>query len=207
MIGRWIFLRDGRLSARTKLVLAALFVAALVIALPMRLALAWAAPRALTARTVEGTVWSGLIGDMRLGALPVGDVTAGLRPLPLLIARRELSVERLSPAGTAEFSAIVAGGSGWASLRDVQGQVPLGEGFGQLPATALGFRDFHFATEAGRCREADGQISLILAPLSELIPTPVALSGTARCDKGALYVPMSGPSGMEKLFVRLEPDG
>ncbi|HUQ13014.1 MAG TPA: hypothetical protein VM055_01915, partial [Novosphingobium sp.] len=113
----------------------------------------------------------------------------------------------LSPAGTAEFSAFFAGGSGWASLRDVQGQVPLGEGFGQLPATALGFRDFHLATEAGRCREAGGQVSLILAPLSELIPAPVALSGAARCHKGALYVPMSGPSGMEKLFVRLEPDG
>lgn len=207
MVRRWIFLRDGRLSARAKLVLASLFVLALVLAFPMRLALAWAAPQAVSARSVEGTVWGGFIGDLRLGALPVGDVAAALRPLPLLIGRRELAIERSSPTGTPEFSAVASGGGGWASLREVQGQVPLGEGFGDLPATALGFRDFHVAMEGGRCREAGGQVSLILAPLSALIPTPVALSGAARCDKGALYVPMSGPSGMEKLFVRLEPDG
>ena len=207
MIGRWIFLREGRLSPRTKLALAALFVLALIIAFPLRLALAWGAPAAVTARSVDGTIWDGAIGDLRLGALPVGDVSAGVRPLPLLIGRRELSIERLSPTGTPEFDAIAAGGQGWASLRDVDGPVTLTDGLGTLPATTLGFRDFHVALEQGRCTEAGGQVSLTLAPLATLMPAPVALSGPARCSKGALYVPMSGPSGMEKVFLRLEPDG
>ena len=215
MIGRWIFLRDGRLSGRSKLLLAAIFTIALIAAFPLRLALGWADPggRGITAREVEGTIWDGTIGDLRVGALPLGDVAAQLRPLPLLIGRREVHVERLAaPAapGTAtpaEFSANAAGGHGWLSLAKVQGQVPIGDTLGSIPATALGFNAFHVELSDGRCVGAGGQVSLILAPFSELMPGAVALSGTARCSKGALYVPMTGPTGLEHLFLRLEPDG
>ena len=210
MIGRWIFLRDGRLSGRSKLVLAAIFVIALIATFPLRLVLGLADPggRGITAREVAGTIWAGAIGDLRVGALPLGDVAAHLRPLPLLIGRREVHIERLADTGSpADFSANAAGGEGWLSLRDVQGQVPIGDAFGAIPATALGFRDFHAELSSGRCVGAGGQVSLILAPFSELMPGPVALSGTARCSKGALYVPMTGPTGLEHLFLRLEPDG
>ena len=215
MIGRWIFLRDARLSGRSKLALAAIFVITLIAAFPLRLALGLADPdgRGVTAREVAGTIWDGGIGDLRVGALPLGDVAAHLRPLPLLIGRREVHIERLAATGSpatgspADFSANAAGGGGWLSLREVQGQVPIGDAFGAIPATALGFRDFHAELSGGRCVGAGGQVSLILAPFSELMPGPVALSGTARCNKGALYVPMTGPTGLEHLFLRLEPDG
>ena len=207
MIQRWIFLRDGRLSGATKLALAALFAVALIAALPMRLALAWAAPEQVTARSVVGPIWDGAIYDLRVGALPLGDVEANLRLLPLFLGRQEVHVERPGPTGASDFSANGAGGRGWAYLHDVHGQVPLGDGFGQIPASSLGFRDFHVEMSGGACREAGGQVTLMLAPFSELMPGAVALSGTARCHKGALYVPMTGPSGMERLFLRLEPDG
>ena len=210
MIGRWIFLRDGHLSGRSKVVLAAIFVVALIVAFPLRLALGLADPggRGITAREVAGTIWDGGIGDLRIGALPLGDVAAHLRPLPLLIGRREVHIERLAMSGAEpDFSANAAGGEGWLSLSEVQGQVPIGDAFGTIPATALGFNDFHAELSGGRCVNAGGQVSLILAPFSELMPGPVALSGTARCSKGALYVPMKGPTGLENLFLRLEPDG
>ena len=210
MIGRWIFLRDGRLTGRSKLVLAAIFVVALIAAFPLRLALGLSDPggRGITAGEVAGSIWNGAIGDLRVGALPLGDVAANLRPLPLLIGRREVHVERLATLGAdPDFSANAAGGEGWLSLRDVQGHLPIGDAFGTIPATALGFNDFHAQLVDGRCVEAGGQVSLILAPFSELMPGPVALSGTARCSKGALYVPMKGPTGLENLFLRLEPDG
>ncbi|MET0180872.1 MAG: type II secretion system protein N, partial [Novosphingobium sp.] len=181
MIGRWIFLRDGRLSGRAKLALAALFAAALVAAFPLRVALGAVASgaRGLSAREVGGTVWDGWISQLRLGALPLGDVSAGLRPLPLLIGRREFALERMVPAGTPEFAAIAAGGRGWVALRDVEGQVALGDGLGGLPANSLGFRGFRVAVDGGRCREAGGQVSLLLAPFSELMPGGIAFSGTA----------------------------
>jgi general secretion pathway protein N len=207
MLRRWIFLRDGRLSGRTKLALAALALIALIAFLPMRIALGWAAPGAVSARSVEGTVWDAAIYDLRIGALPLGDVEANLRFLPLLLARTELHVERPGPGAEPAFRADAGGGQGWARLNDVHGQVPLGDSFGAIPATALGFNDFHVEMAGGRCRGAGGQVSLILTPLSELMPGTVALSGQARCSRGALYVPMTGPSGMERLFLRLEPDG
>ena len=210
MIGRWIFLRDGRLSGRSKLVLAAIFVIALIVAFPLRHALGLADPggRGISAREVGGTIWDGAIGDLRIGALPLGNVAAHLRPLPLLIGRREVHIERLAMSGAEpDFSANAAGGEGWLSLSEVQGQVPIGDAFGTIPATALGFNDFHAELSDGRCVNAGGQVSLILTPFSELMPGPVALSGTARCSKGALYVPMKGPTGLENLFLRLEPDG
>ena len=210
MMRRWIFLRDGRLSGRSKLVLAAIFLIALIAAFPLRLALGWADPggRGITAREVAGTIWDGEIDDLRIGALPLGDVAAHLRPLPLLIGRREVHIERLHAAGSpAAFSANAAGGGGWLSLRKVQGQVPIGDALGAIPATALGFDDFHAELSNGRCVGAGGKVSLILTPFSELMPGAVALSGTARCSKDALYVPMTGPTGLEHLFLRLEPDG
>lgn len=209
MIGRWIFLRDGRLSGRAKLGLAALFAAALIVSFPLRLALGWggADARGLTAREVGGTVWNGWIAQARLGSLPLGDVRAGLRPLPLLLGRREIALARPGATAAPAFAAIVSGGDGWVSLRQVEGQVALADGLGGLPASALGFRDFRLAIGDGRCRDAGGQVSLLLAPVSDLMPGAIALSGTARCDKGALYVPMSGPSGMERLFLRLQADG
>jgi general secretion pathway protein N len=210
VIGRWIFLRDGRLSGRNKLVLAAIFVAALIAAFPLRLALGMADPggRGISAREVAGTIWDGGIGDLRIGGLPLGDVSAHLRPLPLLIGRREVHIERLNAsAASGDFSANAAGADGWLSLGDVQGQVPVGDAFGTIPATALGFSDFHLEMSGGRCVSAGGRVSLILTSFSELMPAPVALSGTARCSKGALYVPMTGPTGLERLFLRLEADG
>lgn len=207
MIGRWIFLRDSRLSRRTWLTLAGVALLALVLFLPLRLALAWSRVPGLTASTAGGSVWNGWIGDLQLGSLPLGTVEAGLRPLPLLIGRREFAIERRGPAGEPELSALAAGGSGWFALRRVNGQVALGEGFAALPAASLGFHQFRMESAGGRCRSAAGQVSLILSPLSELMPGPLALSGQARCAAGALYVPMTGPSGMERMFLRIEPDG
>ncbi|MET0250805.1 MAG: type II secretion system protein N [Novosphingobium sp.] len=204
---RWIFLREGPLSRRGKWAVVGLTVLALLILFPLRLALAMAAPPALTGSEVAGAVWNGRIADLRVGSLPLGTVQAGLRPLPLLIGRAELAIARPGPAGTPDLSGVVGGGAGGTRLSRVNGQLALGEGFADLPAASMAFRDFHLALAGGRCREAGGEVSLVLAPVSPLMPAPLALSGKARCAGPAVYVPMTGPTGMERLFLRIEPDG
>jgi general secretion pathway protein N len=209
MMGRWIFLRGGRLAARTKLILAGLFLLALIVMFPLRIALGLIDPGAhgVTARAVEGTIWSGRIGELRSGPLPLGTVEAGMYPLPLLIGRGEIWLRRPAANGAASFSANAAGGADWLRLSEVDGTVPLADGLGQLPVTTLGFSGFSYSSEAGRCKAAEGTVSLTLASLTPLLPNDVVFGGKARCDRGALYVPMTGPTGMEKLFVRLEANG
>lgn len=207
MIGRLIFLRNGRLSRRTWLVIAALFLAALVVFLPLRLVLGMAGgAERMTARGVYGTAWSGTIADLRVGALPLGTLDAGVRPLPLLVGRTTLDLSRTAPAAN-PFRATVSGGRDWAALRDVDGTVPLPEGLGPLPATQLGFAGFAYTTTEGRCDSAQGTVSLTLSPPSALMPGDLVLGGKARCDNGALAVDMAGPTGMERLTLRITPGG
>lgn len=209
MIERWIFVRDARLTRQTRIVLLALFVAALLATLPLRLVLGWANPDAggLSARSIEGPVWAGRIGDLKAGPLPLGTVFAGVRPLPLLIGQREIWMERPEATGVAPFRAYAASGAGWARLREVNGQLSLPDGLGTLPVNGIGFGDFRLELTDGRCAAASGTVSLTLSSLSALLPNAMSLSGKARCDKGALFVPMQGPSGLERMGLRIEANG
>ncbi|MES2301527.1 MAG: type II secretion system protein N [Pseudomonadota bacterium] len=204
MIGRWIFVRDRALTRRGWLALAGLTSAALLALLPLRLMLGWAAPDNVTARSVEGSVWSGRIADLQVGPLPLGTVDAGLEPLPLLLGRAQFAVSR---AGEVPFSAKASAGGGEVRLSGANGSVALPGGLGGLPVTAISFGDFSGRIEDGACAEAVGTLGMTLAPAGPLLPGAVTLSGKARCDKGELLVPMQGSGGMERLTLRIEGDG
>lgn len=206
MIGRWLFLRDGRPPAGALAGIAALFVVFLVLLFPLRQALdlADAADHGISARAVEGPAWGGRIGDLRVGPLPLGTVDAAVRPLPLLMLRGEFAVARDDGV---PFSAILSGGSDRVVLREVKGTVPLPEGLGGLPVSAIGFDGFRFEAEGGSCTAAEGTVSLTLAPLSPLMNGDLVLGGKARCENGRLVVPMTGPTGMESLTLRIGGDG
>lgn len=197
MIGRWIFIRGQAMGRRGWLAVGALFALALIVLLPLRVILALAMPESISARGVEGIVWSGRIVDLNVGPLPLGTVDAELRPLPVLVGRPQLAVSREG------FSASIAP----ARVTDANGSLALPGGLGGLPVTSLGFGNFSAAMPDGRCREASGTLSLTLASLGPLLPDAITVSGTARCEKGDLVVPMRGPRGMERLTVKLSGDG
>ena len=198
MIGRWLFLRGQRPSRNQAAGLAVLFVLALVSLFPLRLALEG---RGLSARSVSGSVWSGRIEDLRVGPLPIGDVRAGLRPLSLHTGEPELAASREG------FAARLSGSRGTIGVKRAQGSIVLREGLGGFPVSAIGFSDFRYALRGGKCAEAAGSLSVTLPPVSPLMPQDFVLEGKARCDRGALYVPMTGPSGAEHLFLRIGGDG
>ncbi len=204
MIGRWIFVRERALTRRGWLALAGLTVASLFALLPMRLVLGWAAPENVTARSVEGSVWSGRIADLQVGPLPLGTVDAGLEPLPLLLGRAQFALSR---QGDAPFSATASAGGGDVRLSDANGSVALPGGLGGLPVTAISFGDFSARMDSGTCAVANGTLGVTLASSGPLLPDAIALLGKARCDKGDLLVPMQGPGGMERLMLRIGGDG
>jgi general secretion pathway protein N len=197
MIGRWIFVRGQVMDRRGRIILAGLLVLALILLLPLRLALGLAMPESVTARSVEGSVWSGRIADLNVGPLPLGTVDAALEPLPLAIGRAQFAIAREG------FAARVAPGR----VSNANGSVLLPDGLGGLPVTSLGFGDFTAVIANGQCSEAKGTLSLTLASLGPLLPDALTLTGQARCEKGALVVPMRGPQGMERLTLRLGGDG
>lgn len=204
MIGRWIFVRERVFSRRGRIALAMLVALALVVLLPLRLVLGLVAPEGVTARSVEGPVWSGRIAELRAGPLPIGTVDAGADALPLFLGRVGF---RLSREGATPFSAKASLGLGGYRLADVNGTVALPDGLGTLPVTQIGFGDFNLRIADGSCVDAGGSMSLTLAPPGSLLPGTIALSGKARCQRGALVVPMQGPEGMERFTLRLNADG
>lgn len=204
MIGRWIFVRERALTRRGWLALAGLTVAGLLALLPLRLAIGLAAPETVTARSIEGSVWGGRIGDLRIGPLPLGTLDAGLKPWPLLLGRAEFALMRDGPAPFAASAS--ASGSG-VRLTGVNGVVTLPDGMGGLPVTSLSFGDLSVTMANGRCAEAEGTMGMALASPGPLLPDAISLSGKARCEGGSLVVPMQGPGGMERLTMRVAGDG
>lgn len=197
MIGRWIFIRGAAMGRRGWLALVVLFVVALLVLLPLRLVLGMALPETITARSVEGSVWSGRIADLNAGPLPLDTVDASVQPLPLLIGRPQFAISREG------FSAQI----GPSRVTGANGSVLLPDGLGGLPVTSLGFGDFSAVMVDGKCAEAQGTLSLTLASLGPLLPDALVVSGQARCESGALVVPMRGAQGMERLTLKLGADG
>ncbi|WP_144098361.1 type II secretion system protein N [Croceicoccus sediminis] len=208
MIGRWIFIRDARLSRTTKIVLGLLALVALVAMFPLRVALGAAnGEGSLSAREVAGTVWSGQVGNLQAGSLPLGNLDVGLRPLPLLTGTAEFALNRPAMPGQPQFHAYARGGEGWAALRDTNGELPLSGAMSPLPVRALSFADFAVELRGGRCVAASGTLGIAIPALGPTLPAETFMSGPARCEGDALFVPMKGPSGTETLAFRLEPDG
>ncbi|WP_066554977.1 type II secretion system protein N [Croceicoccus bisphenolivorans] len=207
MIGRWIFIRDGRLSRTTKIVLLLLVLLTLVATLPLRLALGAAnTTGSLSAQEVDGIIWSGAAGDLQAGTLPLGSLYVGLKPLPLLLARAEFALDRPAMPGEAEFHALARGGEGWVAIREANGELSLAGRMAPLPVRAITFADFAMESRAGRCVEASGNLGIIVSSLGPMLPAETLMSGPARCEDGALVVPMQGPSGTEHLHFTLVPD-
>lgn len=197
-----------RLPLGRRLYFACAFLVALMVLLPMRLALGWldVDDRGLSARKAEGSVWLGSLTETRLGDAPVGDLSAGLNPLQLLVgrARVDVAADEDKPGG-------LVGGIGVsrtsAGLDDMTGALPVGAVFAPLPIDTLELGDVSVLFEAGQCERAEGRVKATLAGDIAGLNLAGGLSGNARCEGGALLLPLQGQSGMEQLMLKLFEDG
>lgn len=196
--------------ARSLWLAAALLLALALIALtfPMRLALAWAGAgeAGIAAREVRGSIWSGELVEARLGALPLGTVTASLSPLALLTGDVDLaftrSDERLGPLSGRLH------GSDPRGVSDVNGVATLAGGLGLIPVDSLRFEGatLRFGDD-GRCVEAGGRLQLaVSAPIAGL-DLSRGLSGPLRCADGRTQAALASQSGMERLMLTFDGKG
>lgn len=194
---------------RTLFFLAA-FVVALLALLPMRLGIDWLGlnTRGLAAREVEGSVWFGALKEAQFGSVALGDVHAGLRGLPLFLGRARVAMQR--DAGTPDdvfdgAATVTRNGFGF---DDVDGRLQLAGAFGPLPLTEVEIGDVTAHFQNGRCVRAAGTVRAAVAgDIGGGIALPGGLTGTARCDGGALLLPLVSQSGTESLDIRLFGDG
>jgi general secretion pathway protein N len=185
----------------------AAFLFSLAALLPLRLALGWLGldQRGLAAREAAGSVWLGLVREARVGAIEAGDLEARLATLPLLLGRARLQLDRAGEGEPFEGAASVSRhGFG---LDDITARLPLGTALSPLPIAALDLDDLSVRFADGLCRSADGGVKASLGGAVGGVSLPASLSGNARCDGGALLLPLAAPSGMETLAVRLSEDG
>lgn len=198
-----------RLSTRRRTLFAALFAIAVVAFLPMRLALGWAGldSQGFSAREVTGTIWSGRLVEARFGDIALGDLDAGVSPFALLIGRARVALEGQSADPAQRLSGTIELSRNRAAVLDADGPLPAGAAFAPLPVTGLDMDDVSVRFVDGACESADGRVRASLAGGYLGQPLPGSVAGNARCDAGALLLPLRSAAGVEGVALRLWPDG
>jgi general secretion pathway protein N len=195
------------LSRRRALFFLGAFLFALLALFPLRLGLSGLGldDRGFAAREAEGSLWLGSLREVQLGPVEIGDVTASLRTLPLFIGRARIELERGGETDRLEGAATVSRhGFG---LDDLTASLRLAEPVAGLPIATIDPADLSVHFSSGLCRSADGLVRATVAGELPGLTLPGLLSGNARCDGGALLLPLASQSGMETLNLRLFEDG
>lgn len=175
---------------------------------PLRVALAWsgASDAGVTARAVNGTIWSGELIDARLGLLPLGTIRASLSPLALLGGRTEMAFSRAD-----DRLGALAGrlhGSNPRGVSDVNGTSVMAGALGMIPVDTIRFEGSTVRFDgAGRCASATGRIQLsVNAPIAGL-DLSRGLSGPLSCANGRAQAALASQSGMERLTLSFDGGG
>ncbi len=185
----------------------AAFAFALVALFPLRIALDWFGldTRGLAARSAEGSIWLGALKEAQLGPVPIGDVSARLNSLPLFLGRARVTLARPTEGEAFEGAAVVSRHS--FALEDVTGRLRLGAVLAPLPVASVELDGVSAGFVSDQCARAEGRIRATLAGDLGGIAIPSGLAGNARCDAGALLLPLASQTGLEQLNLRLFTDG
>ena len=197
-----------RMTTRPSVLFAAMLFVALIVFLPMRLALGATglADQGLSARRVGGTIWGGSMIEARFGDVALGDLRVSLSPLALLVGRARLAFEGAGADGRPIAGAATIGRHAM-GIDGVTASLPAATLFAPLPVTTLALEDVTVRFRDGVCEEAGGRVRATMMGEAGGLPLPPMMMGTARCEAGALLLPMTGQGGTEGVNLRIRPDG
>lgn len=196
----------------------AVFVIALIFLLPLRLVLGWFDIDAtrVAAREATGSIWFGGVREAQIGQIALGDLGASLSPWPLAVgrARIDLTGQGTSDAATPDTSTGARTIHGAVSVSrhavgidDMSASLPAGNVFAPLPVTGLDLDDVSVRYRDGNCDKADGRVKAVLGGDLGGVALGQGLSGNARCDAGALLLPLASQAGTEHVDLRLWQSG
>jgi general secretion pathway protein N len=196
-----------RLPLGRSLFFASALLFALVALFPLRLALDWLGldERGFAAREARGSIWFGALSEAQLGSVALGDLTARLRTLPLFVGRARLDLERVGEDEELEGAITLSRNS--FGIDDVSGSFGIGSALAPLPIASLDLTDVSVRFADGMCASAEGSVKANVAGEVAGLALPGGLSGNARCQEGALLLPLVSQTGMEAFNLRVREDG
>lgn len=186
------------------------FLFALLALLPLRLAADWLrlGGSGVAARDAVGSVWGGVLHQAQYRDTQLGDLVAELSALPLVAGRARIQLGRNDGAlataaeqGDRFEGAITVTRNSYA-VGDVTARLPVAQQFAPLPITALDLSDVSARFVSGQCASAEGAVTVTTSGSISGLSIPATLTGTARCDGGALLLALAGASGLDQLAIR-----
>lgn len=178
----------------------------LIAAFPLRLALgALGGTGALfTARAAEGSIWNGKLRDVSIDGVSLGDFSAKLSPLKLLSGAAAIQLRALSgePAAAMLIATFANYGADHVTARLV-----LPGAFDPLPVESINLEGASVRFSRNGCASAGGQVRVTLAGTLAGISLGQKLLGTPRCDGKILSLALVSQSAMERITLRIVPDG
>jgi general secretion pathway protein N len=195
------------MSRRWIAVAVGLGVLAMIALFPLRLALGISDMQSIgfTARQVEGTIWSGSIGELHLRSQPLGAMDVALDPLALLLGNISMGFSRLdNPEGPLEGRLVTGNTRG---LIDTSGRIAVADMFAPLPVSALELDKVSVTFRDGQCHKASGQVRPIIAAPIPGVTFDAGLAGVVECDGQRARVRMATPSGAERLEFYVQESG
>lgn len=196
-----------RLTTGPVAIFGALFVIALILFLPMRLGLSGLGTTGLTARQVSGSVWWGALAEAHVGALELGDLRARLSPVQLFVGRARVSLDGRDDLPARAIHGAIGISRNSFGLDDLTGSLAAGNVFAPVPVSAIDLDDVSVRFQDGICQSAEGRVRATLSGDMGGLPIAQGLSGTARCDGGALLLPLVSQGGGEAVALKIWQTG
>ena len=163
----------------------AAFGAALVVTLPMRVALAWIGTdnAGVSAAAVSGSIWNGRLRSTQYHGAPLGDVEASLDPFALLSGERRVAVQ-----GTPGKATLVEGVSRGFEMADATIEVEHLRPSLSLRGRLL-LENATLLFSGNRCQRAEGRITTDVLQLAFSGPE---VAGTLSCTGDAATARLEG---------------
>ncbi len=180
------------------------FFLTLIAIFPLRVALAMAGDLPLTARAIQGSIWSGRLVDATLDGISVGSFDTRFRPAQLFQGRAAIGLTSIAGERT---TAVVYAGLNGQGIEGLEASLSTPGAFAPLPLDSLELRNVALRSQGGNCAEASGQVKVNLVPKLGPVSLGQTMLGTLRCDGAAIALQLSSQSGFEKLSLRFMPDG
>lgn len=193
---------------RRRILVGLAILAAIILFLPLRLAGALIGfdDLGLTSRSAGGTIWSGQLDQARIGGFDLGTLDVGLKPLPLLLGRASLGIERVAAEGTQPLNGTVSVGIGRRAVEGLTGTIG-GSSIGSLPIESIAFDNATLVFADGRCVEASGRVTVTVGLSVAGLQLRNGMTGGLACEGRDLVTTLVGQSGLERLRLNIDAQG